>query len=110
MDDYAKEISDLQREVDRLVEAKGDPQEIADLELQIRVLRAIYEQATSLFERGDEDADLRRRLRMRGYGDWCLDNVYAFVYETAVELPEPEPKAFVRDITQTDFAGLLVAT
>jgi len=29
MDDYSKEIGDLQREVDRLVEAEGDAQEIA---------------------------------------------------------------------------------
>ncbi|MDQ6691658.1 MAG: hypothetical protein M3Z13_02715 [Candidatus Dormibacteraeota bacterium] len=110
MDDYAKEISDLQREVDRLVEAEGDPAEIADLELQMRVLLALYEQATSLFERGSSDADLRRRLAMRGYGEWSLDNVYAFVYETAVELPDPEPTAFVKDIVRTDFAGLLVAS
>ncbi len=110
MDDYAKEIIDLQREVETLVEAEGDPKEIAELELQVRVLRAIYEQATNLFERGNQDADLPRRLTMRGYGPWSLDNVYAFVYEAAVELPDPEPRAFVKDITQTDFVQLLVAT
>jgi hypothetical protein len=110
MDDYGKEIADLQREVDRIVEAEGDPQEIAELEMQIRVLSALYEQATTLFEQGQGDADLHRQLIIRGYGDWTLDNVYAFVFETAVDLPHVEPKAFVNDISHTDFASLLIAS
>lgn len=110
MDDYSKEIIDLQREVDRLVEAEGDPQEIAELEMQLRVLKALYEQATTLYEQGHEDPDLRRQLIIRGYGDWTLDNVYAFVFETAVDLPDAEPRAFVNDISRTDFASLLIAS
>ena len=46
---------------------------------------------------------------MRGYGDWTLDNVYAFVFESAVDLPAEEPKSFLNDITGTDFAELLEA-
>ncbi len=110
MDDYSKEISDLQREVERLVEAEGDPQEIAELEIQIRVLIALYGQATTLYERGRDDPDLRRQLVIRGYGEWTLDNVYAFVFETAVDLPDVEPKAFLNDISHTDFASLLIAS
>ena len=110
MDDYSKEIADLQREVDRLVEAEGDPQEIAELEMQIRVLKALYEQTTTLYERGRADPDLRRQLVIRGYGDWTLDNVYAFVFEAAVDLPDIEPKAFVNGISDTDFASLLIAS
>ena len=110
MDDYSKEIGDLQQEVERLVEAEGDAQEIAELEMQIRVLRALYEQATTLFDRGRDDADLRRQLVIRGYGEWTLDNVYAFVFEAAVDLPDAEPRAFVNDISHTDFAGLLIAS
>ena len=110
MDDYSREIGDLQQEVERLVEAEGDPQEIAELEMQIRVLRALYAQATTLFNRGREDTDLRRQLVIRGYGEWTLDNVYAFVFEAAVELPDAEPRAFVNDISDTDFAGLLIAS
>jgi predicted translin family RNA/ssDNA-binding protein len=110
MDDYSKEIGDLQREVDRLVEAEGDPQEIAELEMQIRVLKALYEQATTLYEQGRDDPDLRRQLLIRGYGEWTLDNVYAFVFEAAVDLPDIEPKAFVNGISHTDFASLLIAS
>ena|SRR5438270_9576072 len=110
MDDYQKEIADLQREVDRLVEAEADPHEIAELEMQVRVLEAIYEQALALLQRGRADEDLRRRLAVRGYGDWNLDNVYAFVFEAAVDLPESEPRAFAQGISHTDFAGLLAAS
>ncbi len=110
MDDYSKEISDLQREVERLAEAEGDSQEIAELAMQIRVLTALYGQATALFVRGRDDPDLRRQLIIRGYGEWTLDNVYAFVFETAVDLPDVEPKAFVNDISHTDFASLLIAS
>jgi hypothetical protein len=110
MDDYSKEIADLQREVDRLVAAEGDPQEIVELEIQIRVLTALYEQATTLYERGRGDADLKRQLIIRGYGEWTLENVYAFVFETAVDLPDVEPRAFVSDISRTDFASLLIAS
>ena len=110
MDDYSKEIGDLQGEVARLVEAEGDKQEIAELEMQIRVLTALYGQATSLYDRGRGDPDLRRQLIIRGYGEWTLDNVYAFVFEAAVDLPDLEPKAFVNGIAHTDFASLLIAS
>jgi predicted translin family RNA/ssDNA-binding protein len=110
MDDYSKEISDLRREIERLIEAEAEAQEIAELEMQARVLEALYQQATALFDRGEEAPDLRRQLRMRGYGEWTLDNVYAFVFESAVELPEVEPKAFLQGISHTDFASLLVAS
>ena len=110
MDDYAKEITDLQREVDRLIEGEGDPDEIAELELQIRVLRAIYERAFELHEQGARNPELPIRLRMRGYGEWNLDNVYAFVYEQSIEIPDTDTRAFVKEITATDFAGVLVAS
>jgi hypothetical protein len=107
MDEYVKEIRDLRQEVETLVEAEGDQREIRDLEDQIGILDAIYSRAGELFERGREDADLRRRLRTRGYGDWTLDNVYAFVYEQSVELPDASPREFAEEIRETDFADRL---
>ena len=75
--------------------------------MQARVLEALYAQAVELFDRGRQDAELRNRLRMRGYGDWTLENVYAFVYESAVDLPGQGHQAFVGGIREQDFAGLL---
>ena len=110
MDDYQKEIADLEHQVEQLVEAEGDAKTIAELSMQLDILKAIYTRATDLYQRGRRDEGLRFGLRIQGYGDWSLDNVYAFVFETAVDLPDVEPKAFLKGISHTDFASLLVAS
>ncbi len=107
MDDYQKEIADLETQVEQLVEAEGDAKTIAELSMQLDILKAIYARATDLFGRGQKDEDLRYGLRIQGYGDWTLDNVYAFVYERSVEI-EPHPhSAFVGGIKNADFALML---
>ena len=109
MDDYAKEIAELQSQVDALVEQEGDQATIAELEMQLEVLKALYRQVRVLFQAGEDDPDLRRSLAIRGYGTWTLENVYAFVYEQAVELPGTGHQAFVGGIRETDFAALLAS-
>ena len=107
MDDYQKEIADLETQVEQLVEAEGDAKTIAELSMQLDILKAIYTRATDLHQRGLQDEGLRYGLRIQGYGDWTLDNVYAFVYERSVEI-EPQPhKAFVGGIRSADFALML---
>jgi len=107
LDDYQKEISDLDAQIDALVEADGDAKTIAELSMQAEILRAIYTRATDLLERGRRDEGLRYGLRIQGYGDWNLDNVYAFVYERAVELEPHGHGAFVGGIKNADFALML---
>ncbi|TMD35640.1 MAG: hypothetical protein E6I95_03740 [Chloroflexi bacterium] len=107
MNDYQKEISDLEAQIDQLVEAEGDAKTIAELSMQLEILKAIYARAIDLLERGKKDQDLRYGLRIQGYGDWTLDNVYAFVYERAVELEPQAHGAFVGGIKTTDFALML---
>lgn len=109
MDEYQKEIADLERQLEELVEQEGDKDVISDLSMQLEILKALYTRAFELFREGDRDPDLRRALAMRGYGEWSFDNVYAFVYEQAVELPGTHA-AFVGGIRDTDFAGLLHQT
>ena len=107
MDDYQKEIADLETQVEQLVEEEGDARTIAELSMQLEILKAIYTRATDLFKRGLQDEGLRYGLRIQGYGDWSMDNVYAFVYERSVEL-EPQPhSAFVGGIRAADFALML---
>ena len=108
VDDYSKEIRDLEAQHDDLVQAEGDQETIQDLGRQIDILHALYARARQLFERGLDDPDLRAGLKIRGYGDWTLDNVYAFVYEAAVELPSTGHHAFLREIAATDFERLLL--
>ena len=107
MDDYQKEIADLETQVEQLVEAEGDAKTIAELSMQLDILKAIYARAIDLHRRGVEDEGLRYGLRIQGYGEWSLDNVYAFVYERSVELEPKAHRAFVGGIRTTDFALLL---
>ncbi len=107
MDDYQKEIVDLETQVEQLVEAEADAKTIAELSMQLEILKAIYARATDLHQRGLRDEGLRYGLRIQGYGDWTIDNVYAFVYERSVDI-EPEPhRAFVGGIRTADFALML---
>lgn len=107
MDDYQKEIADLETQVERLVEEEGDARTIAELSMQLEILKAMYSRATDLYQRGRVDENLRYGLRIQGYGDWTLDNVYAFVYERAVELEPKAHSAFVGGIKNADFALML---
>ncbi|HEY1455042.1 MAG TPA: hypothetical protein VGG31_00980 [Candidatus Dormibacteraeota bacterium] len=107
MDDYSKEIADLEVQVERLVEEEGDARTIAELSMQLEILKAIYGRASDLLQRGLRDEGLRFGLRIQGYGDWTLDNVYAFVYERSVELETKAHSAFVGGIKDADFALML---
>jgi hypothetical protein len=75
--------------------------------MQLEILKAIYVRAGDLFLRGRHDEGLRYGLRIQGYGDWTIDNVYAFVYERSVELEPKAHSAFVGGIKNTDFALML---
>ncbi|HKB32805.1 MAG TPA: hypothetical protein VKF16_02970 [Candidatus Dormibacteraeota bacterium] len=107
MDDYQKEIADLETQVERLVEEEGDARTIAELTMQLEILKAIYARASDLYSRGHKDEGLRFGLRIQGYGDWTIDNVYAFVYERSVELEPKAHSAFVGGIKAADFALML---
>ncbi len=107
MDDYQKEIADLERQIEQLVEAEGDAKTIAELTMQLDILKAIYSRATDLFVRGRTDEGLQYGLRIQGYGDWNIDNVYAFVYERTVEIDAGPHSAFVGGIKTADFALML---
>jgi hypothetical protein len=107
VDEYSQEINEIQSQIDAMVEAEEDGNLIADLEMQLQILRVLYQQATMLMAEGEGNPELRRNLAMRGYGDWTLDNVYAFVYETSVDLPNDVQGSFLGEIRDTNFASLL---
>jgi hypothetical protein len=107
VDDYQKEIADLEAQVEQLVEQEGDARTIAELSMQLEIMKAIYARATDVYGRGRDDEGMRYGLRIQGYGDWTLDNVYAFVYERAVELEPKAHSAFVGGIKNADFALML---
>lgn len=110
MDEYSREISELQTQVDAMIEAEDDKKEIAELQMQLEILRALYRQAMHLFEAGQRNPELRDNLALRGYGEWQFDNVYAFVYETSVDMPSDGHHSFLGEIRDTDFARLLTGS
>jgi hypothetical protein len=110
MDEYAKEISDLSAQIDTMIEEEADKKEIAELQMQLGILRTLYQQATHLLESGRVNPELRESLALRGYGEWTLDNVYAFVYETSVDLPADGHHSFLGEIRDTDFGRLLAGS
>jgi len=110
MDEYAKEIGDLAAQIDTMIEEEADKKEIAELQMQLGILRTLYQQAMHLLESGRRNPELRESLALRGYGEWTLDNVYAFVYETSVDLPSDGHHSFLGEIMDTDFSRLLAGS
>jgi len=110
MDEYAKEIGDLADKIDAMIEEEADKKEIAELQMQLEILRALYHQATHLHEAGQRNEELRESLALRGYGDWTMDNVYAFVYETSVDMPVDGHHSFLGEIRDTDYSRLLAGS
>ena len=110
MDEYAKEIGDLEAQIEAMVEEEADKKEISELQMQLEILRALYRKATNLLEVGERNHELRESLSLRGYGEWTLDNVYAFVYEASVDMPVEEHHSFLGEIRDTDFERLLVGS
>ncbi len=49
MDDYQKEIADLETQVEQMVEAEGEAMTIAELSMQLDILKAIYARALDLY-------------------------------------------------------------
>ena len=109
MDEYAKEISGLAAQIDAMIEEEADKREIAELQMQLQILRVLDAQANRLFDLGEHNLELRQNLALRGYGEWTFDNVYAYVYDTSVDMPADGHHTFLGEIRDTDFARLLAA-
>lgn len=107
MDEYQVEINDLRRRIAKLKFERASLTIIEELEAQLRILRAIYDSATSLFAAGERDPRLQAGLRSKAFDDWTFDQVYAYVYEQAVEL-EPGGQDLATLIWHHDFAAPLL--
>ncbi len=108
MDDYEKEIADLQSQIEQLEEEdEPDRDQISDLRMQVEILNVLYGRAQELFAAGRAEPEIRTGLTMHGYGEWNFDNVYSFVFETVVDFPADGHHSFVGEIREADFAGLL---
>ena len=107
LDEYQIEIRDIRRTLGRLRAEKAREEIIAEYEAELRNLVALYEAARVTLEAGVQSEELRRALRELGFGAWTLDNVYAFVYEAAMEA-ETDGRDLANVISHTDWTASLL--
>ena len=108
MDEYALEVDSLQRTLARLrVEEAAQPL-IDEYEMELRILVALYDAATRTMDARDGDPRLTGALACLGFGEWDLDNVYAFVYEVAMEV-DTEGRDLAALVGEMDFPVLMLA-
>ena len=102
------EINDLRRRIARLKFEHADQIVIDELEAQLRILRAIYDSANSLFVEGERNGRLQAAFQVQGRGNWIFDDVYAYVYDEAVAI-EPDGQDLATLIWHHDYASPLLA-
>jgi len=105
MDEYQLEIRDLRRTLARLEQDEAAPDLINEYEAEVRMHTSLYRAAQETLAAGEQDQVVRAALAELGFGDWTLDNVYSFVYEASLELPEEGDLPAQIDVT--DFAASL---
>ncbi len=108
MDEYTLEIDSLRRTLARLRVEEAAPPLIDEYETELRILVALYEAADRTLDALDGDAGLARALAALGFGAWDLTNVYAFVYEVAMEV-NTEGRDLAALIGEMDFPALMLA-
>jgi hypothetical protein len=108
VDEYALEIDSLRRTLARLRVEEAAPPLIDEYEVELRILVALYEAANRTMDARDGDAGLARVLPLLGFAAWDLNNVYAFVYEVAMDV-ETEGRDLAALIGEMDFPALMLA-
>ena len=106
MDEWQVEMQEIQRQVARLQAQKGDPEIIAELEAELRILRSLYGTSWDVFEAGLADAGVRRDFARTGFGDWTFENVYSFVYDRSMEI-ELGRRELSSIVPEQDFVGMI---
>ncbi|MGH7881354.1 MAG: hypothetical protein ACREN8_00340 [Candidatus Dormibacteraceae bacterium] len=104
--EYTEELDQLQQRLDALIAAEADQAEIVELEQEVRILRAFYERAYSVWEEGRENRNYSLYLALEGYGEWTLQNVYAFLFDKVTDLPANDHKELLGQIREVDFTTL----
>ncbi len=107
--EYLEEIADLKAKLNRLEEEQGDPELIEEYATEVRILAALLAAARQLAEELRLEPDLSDRLRMRGFSPTLFRDVYAFVYDSSLEL-DAQGLDFARAVERTNYSGLLTLT
>ncbi|HVD02920.1 MAG TPA: hypothetical protein VNF75_02090 [Candidatus Dormibacteraeota bacterium] len=104
--EYLEEIADLRSRLARLVEEGGDPVLIDEFTVELRILEALLLAAREVQQQLRLDSELGEGLSARGFSPHSFKEVYAFVYDSAMEI-ELGGRELARAVSETDFVGLL---
>ena len=105
-EEYRLEIAELRRKVSRLKAEQGEPHLIEEFEAELRILEALFKAAAATLAALAREPELADGLLRHGFRGADFREVYAFVYDAALEL-ELEGRPLAAVIRATDFtAGL----
>ncbi|HEY6538889.1 MAG TPA: hypothetical protein VI138_07625 [Candidatus Dormibacteraeota bacterium] len=101
--EYEAEIAELQRKLVELQENEAAPPLLEEYAAEVQILKALLGAARALERSLQEDQQLSSALALRGFQPGQFRDVYAFVYETALEIDKAGAQ-FAREIEATDFS------
>jgi ketosteroid isomerase-like protein len=104
--EYLQEIRELQAKLAELQENESAPTVIEEYATEIKILVALLDAARELRDKVAAEPELGEHLVARGYKPDRFRDIYAFVYEQALEI-EQAGVEFAQAIRATDFAALL---
>jgi len=100
------EIAELQRKLVELQENEAAPTAIEEYSTEVKILTALLEASQQLHEQIQLRPELAENLLAGGFQADRFSDLYAFVYERALEI-ELGGSEFAQAIRRTDFAALL---
>ncbi len=104
--EFLQEIRELQAKLAELQENESEPTLLEEYSTEIRILVALLDAARDLREKVAAEAELAEHLLARGFKPDRFREIYAFVYEQALEIDRVGVE-FAQAIRNTDFAALL---
>ncbi|MGH7642374.1 MAG: hypothetical protein ACRENX_05055 [Candidatus Dormibacteria bacterium] len=104
--EYQVEIAELQRKLVELQENEAAAGLIEEYSSEVQILTALLDAALRLREKIELRPDLGENLLSGGFQADRFQDLYAFVYERALEI-ELAGSEYAQAIRDTDFAQLL---
>lgn len=104
--EYVEEIADMRRRLTALEEAGGDPELVEEYAIEVELLEALLIAAQELRAAVAAQPELAEQLLLRGFAPTNFQDVYSFVYDSAMEI-ESSGRELAQRISRTDFATLL---
>jgi len=104
--EYLQEIRELQAKLAELQENESEPAVIEEYATEVKILVALLDAARELEDKVAAEPDLGEHLLARGFKPDRFRDIYAFVYEQALEIDRAGAE-FAQAIRGTDFAALL---